>query len=222
MYPFFCPLVYILFDMSTIFLKIEGKFCYSTRDRLTDSEINAVHLSKKQKNNKQNQSSIALSNSHLPMILTFDINRGIYTSCVTCVLSLLYQNSPYRVNKIYDINNDARTACTYNCSSTVSFFVQLSRAERNSTQLDRKKDLNVLFQVCVLQTDRKIKMAALASDWLRHFRLLPFNHWTEFKETYQKTIYQRPLLSLCFSGRSDNQDGRPGLWFAETFSTSPL
>ena len=47
-------------------------------------------------------------------------------------------------------------------------------AERNSTKLNRKQDLNVLYQVCV------------------------------------------------FKGRSEKQDGRPGLWLAETFSTSPL
>ena len=45
-------------------------------------------------------------------------------------------------------------------------------AERNSTKLDRKQDLNVLYQVCVFRADRKNKMAALASNWLRHFRLL--------------------------------------------------
>ena len=33
---------------------------------------------------------------------------------------------------------------------------------------------------------------------------------------------QRPLPSLCFSGWSEKQDGRPGLSFAETFSTSSL
>ena len=53
-------------------------------------------------------------------------------------------------------------------------------AERNSTKLDRKQDLNVLYQVCVFRADRKNKMAALASDWLRHFRLLLWNRWTEF------------------------------------------
>ena len=66
------------------------------------------------------------------------------------------------------------------------------------------------------------KMAALASDWLRHFRLLLWNGWTEFNETWLEARSQRPLPSLCFSGRSEKQDGRPGLWFAETFSTSPL
>ena len=95
-------------------------------------------------------------------------------------------------------------------------------AERNSTKLDRMQDLNVLFEVCVFQADRKNKMAALASDWLRHFRLLLWNCWTEFNETWQEARSQGPLPSLCFSGRSEKQDSRPGLWLAETFSTSPL
>ena len=95
-------------------------------------------------------------------------------------------------------------------------------AERNSTKLDRKQDLNVLYQVCVFRADRKSKMAALASDWLRHFRLLLWNRWTEFNKTWQEARSQSPQPSLCFSGRSEKQDGRPGLWLAETFSTSPL
>ena len=45
-------------------------------------------------------------------------------------------------------------------------------ADRNSTKLDRKEDHNVLYQVCVFGADWKNKMAALASDRLRHFRLL--------------------------------------------------
>ena len=95
-------------------------------------------------------------------------------------------------------------------------------AERNSTKLDRKQDLNVLYQVCVFWADRKNKMAALASDWLRHFWLLLWNRWTEFNKSWQEARSKRPLPSLCFSGRSEKQDGRPGLWLAETFSTSPL
>ena len=55
-----------------------------------------------------------------------------------------------------------------------------------------------------------------------HFRLLLWNRWREFNQTSQEARYQRPLPSLCFSGRSDKQDGRPGLWLAETFLTSPL
>ena len=70
-------------------------------------------------------------------------------------------------------------------------------------KLDRKQDLNVLYQVCVFRADRKNKMAALASDWLRHFWLLLCNRWTEFNETWQEARSQRPLPSLCFSGRSE-------------------
>ena len=66
-------------------------------------------------------------------------------------------------------------------------------------------------------------MTALASDRLRHFfRLLLWNRWKEFKKTWQEARSQLPLPSLCFSGRSEKQDGRPGLWLAETFSTYPL
>ena len=56
-------------------------------------------------------------------------------------------------------------------------------AERNSTKLDRKQDLNVFYQVCVIWADHKNNIAALVSDWLRHFRLLLWNRWTEFNET---------------------------------------
>ena len=79
-------------------------------------------------------------------------------------------------------------------------------AEQNSTKLNRKQDLNVLYQVCVFHADRKNKMAALASDWLRHYRLLFWNRWTEFNKTWQDARSQRPLPSLCFSGRSVNKN----------------
>ena len=95
-------------------------------------------------------------------------------------------------------------------------------AERNLTKLHRKQDLNVLYQVCVFRINRKNKMAALVSDWLRYFRLLLWNSWTELNETWQGARSQRPLPSLCFSGRWEKQDGCPGFWLAETFSTSPL
>ena len=105
-----------------------------------------------------------------------------------------------------------------------ALFVDFSSetAEGNSTKLDRKQDLNICYQVSVFQADRKNKIAALFSDWLRHFRLLLWNRWTEFNKTWQEARFQRLLPSLCFSGRIQKQDGRPGLCLAETFSTSPL
>ena len=102
------------------------------------------------------------------------------------------------------------------------FVFSSETAERNSRKLDRKQDLNILYRVCVFHADQKYKMAALASYWLRHFRLPLWNRWTEFNETWQEARPQRPLISLCFSARSGKQDGRPGLWLDETFSTSAL
>ena len=89
-------------------------------------------------------------------------------------------------------------------------------------KLDRKQDLNVFYKVRIFWADRKSKVAALASDWLRHFRCLLWNHWTEFNETSREAKSQCLLPSLYFACWSENQDGRHGLWLAETFSTSPL
>ena len=52
-------------------------------------------------------------------------------------------------------------------------------------------------------------MAAPASDWLRHFRLLLCKRWTEFNKTWQEARSQRPLPSLCFSGRSEKKMAAP-------------
>ena len=78
------------------------------------------------------------------------------------------------------------------------FYFSSETAEWNSTKLDWKQDLNVLHKVFVFRADRKNKMAALASDWQEHFRLLLWNPWTEFNETWQEARSQRPLPSLCF------------------------
>ena len=83
--------------------------------------------------------------------------------------------------------------------------------EPNSTKLNGKQDLNVLYRVCIFRADRANKMAALTSDWLRYFRLLLWNYWTEFNETWQEARSQRPLPCFYYSGRSVNKNGRPGL-----------
>ena len=59
----------------------------------------------------------------------------------------------------------------------------LNRIQRNLTG---SKDLNVLHQVCVFRADRKNKMAALASDWLRHFRFLFWNRLTDSMKLNRK------------------------------------
>ena len=75
-------------------------------------------------------------------------------------------------------------------------------------ELDRKQDLKTLYQVCVFRADRKKQDGRPTSDWLRHFRLLCRNRWTEFNETWQEARSQRSLPSLSFSGRSEKQDVR--------------
>ena len=69
-------------------------------------------------------------------------------------------------------------------------------AERNSTKLDKKQDLNVLYHVCVFQADCKNKMTAQVSNLLTHIRLLLWNCSTEFGESWQEARSRR-LLSVC-------------------------
>ena len=122
-------------------------------------------------------------------------------------------------------------------------------AEQNSTKLDRKQDLNVLYQVCVSLTDWKNKMAALASDLLRHFRLLlkllnkiqqnSMGSKISMSSTKSASVSasetaERNLMKLdrkqdlnvfyqvcVFRADQKKQDGGLGLWLTETFSTSP-
>ena len=68
----------------------------------------------------------------------------------------------------------------------------------------------------------KNMMDALASDWLGLLQLLLWNCWTEYNKTWKEARFQRPLPSLCFSGQSEKQDGRPGLWLAGIITTSSL
>ena len=78
-------------------------------------------------------------------------------------------------------------------------------AERNSTKLDGKQDLITLYQVCVFRADRKNKIAALASDWLRHFRLLFQNSLTEFNGTIREARTQHPLPICIFRADRKNK-----------------
>ena len=80
------------------------------------------------------------------------------------------------------------------------FDFSVETAERNSTKLNRNQDLNALHQVCVFRADRKNKIAALASDWLRHFRLLLWNRWTEFNENLTESKISEPFTKFVFFG----------------------
>ena len=141
------------------------------------------------------------------------------------------------------------------------FFSETS--EWNSTKLDRNQDLNTVYQVCVFRTNRKNKMAALASDWPRYFQLLLWNQiqwnligskismpttkfvffgmlgkskwppwlligWdifdfsSETAEHIQRNLtgskLSMPSTTFVFFRQiGKKQNGRPGLWLAETF-----
>ena len=73
-------------------------------------------------------------------------------------------------------------------------------AERNSTKLDRKQVLNVLYEACVFGADQKNNKAAqpLIGFDIFAFRLLLRNLWTKFIKTWQKARSQRPIPSACF------------------------
>ena len=87
--------------------------------------------------------------------------------------------------------------------------------------LDRKQNLNVLYQVCVFHANQKNKMAAQ-----------PLIGWDIFEfssETAERNLMKfdrkqnlNILYQVFFSGQSEKQDGSPSLWLAKTFLTSPL
>ena len=63
-------------------------------------------------------------------------------------------------------------------------------AERNSTKVDRKQDLNVLYQVCVFRADRKNKMAALEKKLAETFSTSPLKllNWIWWNLTGSKIL----------------------------------
>ena len=97
-------------------------------------------------------------------------------------------------------------------------------ADMNSwflVHLSRRLKCTIVIMRCPSSV-RRPSVVRLSVVNFSHFRLLLWNRWTEFNQTLQEAKSQPPLPSLCFSGWSEKQDGRPGLWLAETFSTSPL
>ena len=67
-------------------------------------------------------------------------------------------------------------------------------AEPNSMKLDREQDLNALYQVCVFRANRKNKMAALASDWLRYF----FDFSSETAEWNSRNLDRKQDLNALY------------------------
>ena len=117
------------------------------------------------------------------------------------------------------------TRCPSSVRPSLTFHIfnfSSETSEQNSTKLDRKQELkHPLPSLCFLGRSEK-QDGRPGLSLAETFRLLLWNRWMKFKDTWQEARTQCRLPSVCFSGWSEKQDGRPGLWLAETFSTSPL
>ena len=81
-------------------------------------------------------------------------------------------------------------------------------AERNSTKLDRKQDLNIFFQVCVFRADRKTR-------W-RTWYLISWDIFDFSSETTERNSTK--LERKQDRGGSEKQNGHPGLWLVQPHS----
>ena len=118
--------------------------------------------------------------------------RQYFTDITFCVKPPVLISAPGPKAQVHYCDHALSVACP---SSLTFHIVDFSSEtiERNSTKLDRKQ-----YQVCVFWGRSENKMATMASDWLRHFRLLLWNCWTEFNATWQEARSQCHLPSLCF------------------------
>ena len=79
-------------------------------------------------------------------------------------------------NKIYVFRADFKTKMAARCVIGLAIYELFSaNDEQNSTTLDRKQYINVLYQVYVFRADRKNKNATPACDQLRLFQILLSN-----------------------------------------------
>ena len=88
-------------------------------------------------------------------------------------------------------------------------------------KLDRKQNLNVVYQVCIFGPIRKPRWP----PWLLIGWEI-FNFSSETAERNSTKLGRKQglniLYQVCFSSRSENGDGRPSFWLADTFWTFPL
>ena len=62
----------------------------------------------------------------------------------------------------------------------------------------------------------------MASDWPRHFQFLLFTAQRNLAKLKRKEEFKILYKFYVSSGRSENQDVLPGLWLADTFSTTSV
>ena len=82
--------------------------------------------------------------------------------------------------------------------------------EWNSTKLDRKQVLNILYQVCVCGADPKNNMAAMASDWLRHILTFPLKPLNGIQRNLTGSKILTSSTKFVFFGPKSKKKCHPG------------
>ena len=88
------------------------------------------------------------------------------------------------------------------------------------TKLDRKQELNVLYQAFLFVPIRHPRWLPWPLSGWNIFRLLLHNHWTDSDETWQKARTQRPLPSFSFCADPSSKMAALASDWLKHFSTS--
>ena len=106
--------------------------------------------------------------------------------------------------------------CSFVCQSLTFhiFHEPLNGIQRNLTgsNISTSSSKFVVFFLA----DRKKKMAALVSDWLRYCLLLLWNRWTASTK-FDRKHDLHDIYQFCVFRVDQKKHGCPCLWFGETF-----
>ena len=97
--------------------------------------------------------------------------------------------------------------------------------EQNLMKLDRKQELNILYQVCVFfwPIKKKKKKNGRPGLWLAEtFSTSPLKPLNGIRQNLTRSKDFASSTKFVFFGPIEKKDGCLGLWLTETFSTSSL
>ena len=145
----------------------------------------------------------------LTLAITF-LPLEISLSYLACVILMTRPFQRYHEFWTCDLERDLWPTFEKNFNIGHNFFISAPEPKAQVHYCDH--GLSVVFSPSV----------CLSVVNFSRFRLLLWNPLKEFNDTWQEARTQHSLPSLCFSGRSEKQNGRPGLWLAEIFFISSL